>query len=226
MVGNSNWIQPSVWLWVFDMLWFHCCLFFIDSRGVWDRSHKKCHYSKLTTFAFYCQLAYSVIHNLQILQVSLLLLSATLQYLHCSRTRGRVWFAPKLKLSQTSLQTHLNTRTDCTASAYTAVTLCSWSHGLILTCNPGSGCLILKSFLRTNFQDTALIFYWFLFRVLEVFFPLSNPFISWGCTLKKHKAIPYTEVWGPKSHTEAGSEGIVLHRAWQTIYPQLQKRSG
>lgn len=128
MVGNSNWIQPSVWLQVFYMLWFHCCFFSIDSRGMWDRSHKKCHYSKLSTFAFYCQLAYSVIHNLQILQVSLLLLSAALQYLQYDRTRGRVWFAPELKLSQTSLQTQLNTGTDCTASAHIAVILCSWSH--------------------------------------------------------------------------------------------------
>lgn len=146
MVGNSNWFQPSVWLRVFDMLWFHCCLFSTNSRGMWDRSHRKCHYSKLSTFAFYCQLAYSVIHNLEILQVSLLLLNPTLQYLHCDRTRGRVWFAPELKLPQTSLQTRLNTGTDCTASAYIAGILCSWIHGLILTCDPGSGCLIWSPF--------------------------------------------------------------------------------
>lgn len=172
MVGNSNWIQPSLWLQVFDMLWFHCCLFSIDSRGMRDRSHKKCHYSKLSTFAFYCQLAYSVVHNLQILQVSLLLLSATLQYLHYDRTRGRVWFAPELK-SQTSLQIQLNTGTDCTASAYIAVILCSWSHDSQVWSS--WGCLILKSLLSTNCQDTAPIFYWFLLRVLFCFSSPSLP---------------------------------------------------
>lgn len=151
------------------MLWFHCCLFFIDSRGMWGRPRKKCHYSKLSTFAFYCQLASSVIHNLQILQVSLLP-SATLQYLHWDRTRGRVWFAPELKLSQTSLQIQL-------------------IRGQI--------------------------------AVLFGLFFSPSPIPSWfeDAPWKNTKPSPYTEVWGPKSCTEAGSEGIVPHRAWQDHLP-------
>lgn len=48
--------------------------------------------------------------------------AATKCYLAVFKNQMQCWFAPELKPSQTSLQNQLDTGTDCTGSAYMAVT--------------------------------------------------------------------------------------------------------
>lgn len=152
-----------------------------------------------------------------------MLLSATLQYLHCDRTRGRVWFAPKLELSQTSLQIQLTwgqialpVLTLQLSSVHGAM---GWSSCLIQVQDAWSWSPFSAPTARIQPPSSTDSCSDFCF---VGFVSLSNPFMIWGCTLKNHKAVPYAEVWGPKSHTEAEgtvSEGTVLHRACQDHLP-------
>lgn len=154
MIGNR--IQPSVWLQVFDIFWFHVAsLVLIDSRGTWDRSHKKCHHCKLSTFAFTvnCPVLYFVIYKPQKCYCCCWVLPCST---YATTTKSSAGFAPELKLSQTSLQTQLDIGTDRTVSAYMTVISCSCTCGLIPKWDPRSGCPILKSLLSTNIASARI----------------------------------------------------------------------
>lgn len=223
MIGNRSRIQPSVWLQVFEIFWFHVAsLVLIDSRGTWDRSHKKCHHCKLSTFAFTvdCPVLYFVIYKPQKCYCCCWVVPCST---YTTTAKSSAGFAPELKLSQTSLQTQLDIGTDCTVSAYVTVISCSCTCGLIPEWDPRSGCPVLKSLLSTNIASARIqpppsthscSEFWF-------FSPLQS-LSNLRTYPEKSQSHPIPK--SPKSSPEVGADGMVLLRAWQTTFPLSFRR--
>lgn len=170
----------------------------------------------------YCRLSCSVIHDLQTPELLLLLPCST-----CTTTEPRVvlvctWVETIASQPPNPVGHRGRSHRQCLHDSYPPF-MYPWADSRVWSGFRTPSPEVFAQHQHSICQDTAPTFYWSLLRVLFFLF-LSNPLIIWGYTLKKLKAIPYPKVWGPKSSPEAGAEGMVLRRAWQTTSPLRCRR--